>query len=179
MKKLLILTSFIVTLMSFMLIKHNNPKIPQEFLNNYNGERTILIDFSLNSYQKRLWVIEGDDVLLQTYVSHGKKSGNISVTHLSNVVGSNASCYGEFKTSEKFNGKHGLSLRVDGLDVTNNNARQRGIIFHAADYSTEKFILEHGRLGRSLGCFSTPIEDNKRIIELSTEKGSIPVIVLK
>ena len=143
------------------------------------NKRIIVIDYGLPCYKKRLWVKEGKKVLLNTYVSHGKNSGKIFAKKFSNVVGSNMSCFGRFKTSEIYVGKHGLSMRVNGLDPSNKNALQRGIVFHAAEYATEKFLHTNGFLGRSEGCFATSKNDNRMIIELAKAHGSIEVFVFR
>jgi hypothetical protein len=143
------------------------------------NERIIVIDFGLPSYKKRLWVKEGKKVLLNTYVTHGKMSGLIYTTEFSNELGSNMSCYGRFKTSEVYIGKHGLSMRVIGLNHSNSNALKRDIVFHAAEYATEKWLRKYGKLGRSQGCFATSTKDNLKIIQLAKERGSIDVYVFR
>lgn len=70
-------------------------------------------------------------------------------------------------------------MRVNGLDPSNKNALQRGIVFHAAEYATEKFLQTNGFLGRSEGCFATSKKDNRMIIELAKEYSSIDVIVYR
>jgi hypothetical protein len=49
-------------------------------------------------------------------------------------------------------GKHGKSLRLTGLSSTNSNARERNIVLHGAEYATQWFADEKGRLGLSEGC---------------------------
>lgn len=139
----------------------------------------ILIDYSKPSYRKRLWLIDGERVILNTYVSHGKNSGYVYARDFSNTENSLKSCFGRFITSEVYYGDHGLSMRVIGLDSTNSNAYKRDIVFHSADYATKRFLLTHGYLGRSHGCFVTSPKDNKKIIDFVRENGPIPVIVSK
>lgn len=166
------------TLSKKSLVESNITNDNKELLSKYGNDRVIFIDFSKPSYTKRLWVIEGDSVLLNTYVSHGENSGLYFARKFSNEVGSNMSCVGEFRTLWTYNGKHGLSMKIQGLDETNNNAYDRAIVFHSAPYATKDFLNSHGYLGRSFGCFATSEEDNKLIIDLATEKISIKVLVV-
>jgi len=177
MKKDMKTSNYIFFIISCIFISCNSD-ISTYNINVDNDQRFILVDFSKSSIQKRLWVIENNKVLLHTYVSHGRKSGELFAKKFSNIVGSNMSCLGKFKTGEAYTGKHGLSMKIHGLDETNSNAHKRGIVFHASKYSTFKHILRYGKLGRSLGCFSTSPEDNDLIIKLATEKGSIPLYVV-
>lgn len=154
-----------------------NPKY-DSILRLYANQRFVLIDYSLPSTKKRLWVIDNDSIILHTYVSHGMNSGFRYATDFSNTPKTNKSCIGKFKTLNSYHGKHGLSMRIQGLDATNNNAYSRNIVFHSADYVEYTFLIKHGYLGRSLGCFVTPKRDNEKIIKLATEKKSISVIVV-
>ena len=63
------------TLSKKSLVESNITNDNKELLSKYGNDRVIFIDFSKPSYTKRLWVIEGDSVLLNTYVSHGENSG--------------------------------------------------------------------------------------------------------
>ena len=147
-------------------------------LSNYKNERVIYIDYSKPSSEKRLWVKDGDKVLLNTYVSHGKNSGDLYATKFSNEIGSNMSSLGVYQTAETYNGKHGISLRVKGLESTNSNAYTRDIVFHSADYVSDSHLSKYGQMGRSHGCFATSAQDNKKIIDLVKEKKSVKVIVV-
>jgi hypothetical protein len=149
-----------------------------ELLAKYGQKRVIFIDFSKPSIQKRLWVVEGDSVLLNTYVTHGENSGWLYARHFSNENGSHMSCVGEFLTLNTYNGQHGLSLQIMGLDSTNNNAYARKIVFHAADYATGSYIRSKGMLGRSHGCFATSKEANQLIIDLVKQKIAVKVLVV-
>ena len=150
----------------------------KEILSQYSDQRIIFIDYSKPSFQKRLWVLEGDKVLLNCHVSHGKESGFIFAKDFSNQSGSNKSCLGNFKTSIVYEGKHGLSMKVIGLDKENSNTYQRAIVFHSADYATNNFLMTHGYIGRSLGCFVTSSENNQKIIDLTKQKKSLRVVVV-
>src|SRR5690606_3163578 len=66
---------------------------------------------------------------------------------------SHTSSIGLFRASESYRGKHGYSLRLDGLEPgVNDKARERAIVIHGADYVGDDWIENHGRIGRSHGC---------------------------
>jgi hypothetical protein len=135
-----------------------------------------VIDFSKSSNTKRLWIIDMDanKVLYNTLVAHGRNSGNEFATTFSNAQSSNKSSLGFYATGELYMGKHGQSLRLDGLEKgINCNARARAVVMHAADYVSENFIKQHTRLGRSLGCPALPNNLNKEIIKLITGKSCL------
>lgn len=127
-----------------------------------------VVDFSLPSTERRLWVIdlESNKVLFNDWVAHGKNSGNNLAKSFSNVPNSYASSIGFYLTAETYHGKHGLSLRLDGMDKGfNDNARQRAIVLHGADYVSGNFIEKYGRLGRSFGCPSVSMDIYKDVID--------------
>ncbi|AXG74222.1 hypothetical protein DVK85_08200 [Flavobacterium arcticum] len=135
-----------------------------------------VIDFSKSSNDKRLWIIdmETQTVLYNTYVAHGRNSGNEFATTFSNTSSSYKSSLGFYATGEIYKGKHGESLRLDGLEAgINSNARSRAIVMHAADYVSKSFIAQNKRLGRSLGCPALPNHLNKEIINLITGKSCL------
>lgn len=114
-----------------------------------------VIDFSRPSTEKRLWVydLRSRAMLFEELVSHGRNSGMNLATAFSNVAESNMSSLGLYRTAEAYIGKHGYSLRLDGLDRGfNDRARDRAIVIHGADYVSEAITKAQGRLGRSLGC---------------------------
>lgn len=114
-----------------------------------------VIDYSLPSRERRLWVLdlEHGDVLAHELVAHGKGTGDDLARAFSNTEGSNQSSLGTFVTGATYQGKHGLSLRLRGLDASlNSNAEARGIVVHAADYVNDGIVAQLGRLGRSQGC---------------------------
>ncbi len=130
-------------------------------------ELLTLIDFSLPSTEKRLWVLDmaNKEVLFHTYVSHGRNTGGKMATKFSNTNGSFQSSLGFFVTAETYYGKNGLSLFLDGKEEGfNSNARSRYVVMHGADYSNPDFITQTGRLGRSLGCPAVPEAEAKDII---------------
>jgi hypothetical protein len=134
-----------------------------------------LIDFARPSVLKRLWVIdvEAGKVLFNTLVAHGKKSGENVPLAFSNQNGSEMSSLGFYRTASTYNGKHGLSLKIIGLDPGfNTNAESRAVVVHGADYVCESFVQQHGRLGRSQGCPALPVAETSAIVQ-AIKGGSI------
>lgn len=135
-----------------------------------------IVDFSLSSSQKRLWVIDMNQnkILFNSLVAHGQNSGEEYATFFSNENSSYKSSLGFFSTAEVYQGIHGLSLKLDGLEKgINDKARQRSIVIHGADYVSESFIKNHNRLGRSQGCPALPVELSKQIIETIKNKSCL------
>lgn len=133
-----------------------------------NVQTLSIIDFRKSSKEKRLFVIDMNEhkMLFKSYVAHGLNSGDQFAKHFSNVPKSNQSSLGFFVTNETYMGKHGLSLRLDGMEkYINDKARQRAIVIHGANYVSEDFIRRRGRLGRSFGCPALPQKECKKIIE--------------
>ncbi|GGE96972.1 murein L,D-transpeptidase catalytic domain family protein [Flavobacterium limi] len=127
-----------------------------------------LIDFSLSSNLKRLWVIDltSNTILFQSLVAHGRNTGEEFASAFSNINSSFKSSLGFYATGEIYQGKHGASLRLDGLERgINDKARERGVVMHGADYVSESFIRAHKRLGRSQGCPAVPVELTDDIIQ--------------
>ncbi|SNC63491.1 L,D-transpeptidase catalytic domain [Hymenobacter gelipurpurascens] len=126
-----------------------------------------IIDFSRASNQKRLWVIDlaKSRVVFHTLVAHGKNTGEQYAQTFSNREGSEMSSLGFYVTANTYQGKHGLSLKLRGLDPGyNTNAASRAVVVHGADYVSESFIRQHGRLGRSQGCPALPVGQSSAII---------------
>lgn len=114
-----------------------------------------IIDFSLSSRKERMWVIDmlNKKVILQTLVSHGIKSGKEYAKSFSNQNESFKSSLGFFLTGETYKGKHGISLKLDGLEFgLNDKARERAVVIHGAEYVSKKLATKQGYLGRSQGC---------------------------
>lgn len=128
-----------------------------------------LIDFNRPSQQKRLWVINVDQgkVLFHTLVAHGKASGADVPVAFSNRGGSEMSSLGFYRTAPAtYTGKHGLSLKITGLDPGfNTNAATRAVVVHGAEYVCEDFVKAHGRLGRSQGCPALPVAETAAIVK--------------
>lgn len=135
----------------------------------YLSEKPVLtmVDFTKSSSKKRLWVIdvENKQLLHHTYVAHGRNSGVEFAENFSNESKSFMSSIGFYVTQDIYRGKHGLSLRLDGVDEGfNTNALDRCIVIHGAEYANPSIIEQTGRLGRSLGCPALPMEEHQDII---------------
>lgn len=136
-------------------------------------EILTIIDFSLSSTIKRLWVINlgTGEVLFHSLVAHGRNTGDEFASDFSNTAESFKSSLGFYSTGEIYAGKHGMSLRLDGLEKgVNDNARARGVVMHAAAYVSNSFIKNNQRLGRSLGCPAVPVTLTKAIISVIKDK---------
>ncbi|MBC7713225.1 MAG: murein L,D-transpeptidase catalytic domain family protein [Rhizobacter sp.] len=121
-----------------------------------NTDYAGIIDMGLPSTVKRFFILNLKDGSVQSLlVTHGKKSEtekSIAGT-FSNEPDSEMTSLGFYITDEEaYTGKHGISLRLDGISDTNSNARLRNIVLHSADYATQWFADEKGRLGLSQGC---------------------------
>lgn len=132
-----------------------------------------IIDSSQSSKKKRLYVIDlmHKELLFNTYVAHGRNSGEEYAKHFSNVSGSCQSSLGFYITKEECLGSSvGLSLILEGMEKGfNDNALKREIIIHGAAYATEDFIRKTGRLGRSFGCPALPPNLIKPVIKTIKE----------
>lgn len=137
-----------------------------------NKALLTIVDFSLKSSQKRLWIIDlkNSKLLFNTLVAHGQGSGLDLATNFSDKTNSHQSSLGFYITSETYEGKHGFSMRLEGLDKGfNSHAKVRAVVVHGADYVSQDFINRTGRLGRSYGCPALPKELTSSII--NTIKG--------
>lgn len=132
-----------------------------------------LVDFNLPSDQKRLWVIDLDkrELLFHDFVAHGRNSGGLYAESFSNEQNSLSSSLGFYLTAEKYVGKYGLSLRLDGLEEGyNDQARERAVVLHGADYASQAVVDAQGRLGRSYGCPAVPFENKDAIVAAIAER---------
>jgi len=126
-----------------------------------------IADFDKPSTEKRLWVIdlEAKEILHHSLVAHGKNSGLERAEKFSNVPESEMSSLGFYVTQDTYQGRHGLSLKLAGMDAAyNQNAFDRNVVVHGAEYVSEDFIKQHGRLGRSQGCPALPMNNYAEII---------------
>jgi len=117
-----------------------------------------IVDFDAPSADPRFHVVHLASGHVESHrVAHGRGSDpdhSGFVERFSNNFGSYASSNGAYTTAETYDGKYGLSMKVAGLDWSNNNAMARAIVIHNAWYAEDDMIPLHGKLGRSEGCFA-------------------------
>ena len=119
------------------------------------GRRLAVIDYSRSSLERRLWFFDlaRGRLLQREFVAHGRQSGQSFAEHFSNLPGSNQTSLGLFRGAESYKGRHGHSLRLDGLEPgLNDQARARALVIHSAGYVAPTWAQKYGRMGRSLGC---------------------------
>jgi hypothetical protein len=146
----------------------------------YKGQQTLIrkgklsntniltvCDFSQPSDSKRLYIIDVRNfkVLFNTYVAHGKNSGDLYAHRFSNRASSLQSSLGFYITGNTYVGKHGLSLKLVGEDKGfNDRAEARAIVVHGASYIGDEWL--GGKMGRSYGCPAVPIRYASKVIDL-------------
>lgn len=126
-----------------------------------------ICDFSQSSRNKRLYIIdiENNELVTNTYVAHGKNSGAEYATRFSNTPESLQSSLGFYITSATYTGKHGLSLRMNGVDPGfNDKALERTIVIHGATYVDPARAAAGMYMGRSWGCPAVPQKESAKII---------------
>jgi hypothetical protein len=124
----------------------------------YARDSIAIVDFSKPSNEERFFVVDLASGNVETHrVCHGRGSDpdhSGFVERFSNDFGSYASSNGAYLTTDYYDGKYGLSMKVRGLDWSNYNAEPRAIVIHNAWYAEPDMIPLHGKLGRSEGCFA-------------------------
>jgi hypothetical protein len=134
----------------------------------HNTNILTVCDFSQPSSNKRMYIIDlaNKEVLLNTYVAHGRNSGLQYAEHFSNADRSLESSLGFYVTKSTYYGGHGLSLRLAGLEPGfNSNAESRAIVVHGAIYIGAS-RLGSPYMGRSWGCPAVPQEMAPKVINL-------------
>ncbi|HWH16910.1 MAG TPA: murein L,D-transpeptidase catalytic domain family protein [Allosphingosinicella sp.] len=117
-----------------------------------------ITDFSQPSANPRFFLLNIASGMITEYqVAHGRGSDPAHsgwLEYFSNAPGSEASSRGSYVTGDVYYGKYGRSLRLKGLDYSNNNAEYRNIVVHSARYAEPEVAQQFGKLGRSEGCFA-------------------------
>ena len=130
-------------------------------------EYLVICDLSQSSNNKRLYLIDmaNNEVVLNTYVAHGRNSGGEYATRFSNKPKSLQSSLGFYITKNTYYGEHGLSLRMAGLEAGyNDKADQRNIVVHGADYIGDAWLKHTNYMGRSYGCPAIPAKESNYLI---------------
>lgn len=132
-----------------------------------NPDFLTIVDFTKSSNEERMFIIDMHSwqVVHTSLVSHGMKTGEEFAQDFSNTESSHQSSLGFYLTGEVYDGKHDRSLKLDGLEYSNSNARERGVVVHAAEYVSYDYIKENGRLGRSYGCPALPHDGYESVIK--------------
>jgi len=133
-----------------------------------NPNTLTVIDYSRPSIEPRFWVFDlaAHRLLFQELVAHGQNSGENLATRFSNTESSLESSLGLYVTGGVYAGKHGRSLKLEGLEPGwNDQAKARGIVVHSADYVSAAFANARGRLGRSWGCPALSPQVASRVID--------------
>ena len=141
-----------------------------------NNQILSIIDFSMPSSKKRLYVLDMKNyrLLFHTYAAHGRNSGTANALYFSNEPESFKSSVGFYLTGGTYTGKHGYSLRLKGYEAGfNDNAEERDIVMHSADYVSEAIIKQQGYIGRSLGCPALAPEIYKDVIQKIQNKSCL------
>lgn len=137
-----------------------------------NKDYMVLVDMDLHDSRKRGYLVDlktGTSDMFE--VSHGSKSDPDKdgyATVFSNTPNSNMSSLGAMVTGQQYGksvggwSKFQYALKLIGLQPgLNDKVEQRAVVFHDANYVTDK---ENDHTGDSLGCLATSPSVAKRII---------------
>lgn len=142
-----------------------------------NTQYLTIVDLSQSSRKKRFYLLDVENykLALNTFVAHGKNSGVDKAVRFSNRPQSEASSLGFYVTKNTYSGKHGLSLKLAGLENGfNDNAESRAIVVHGAEYVNEGRV-NSDYMGRSQGCPALPQSVAPKVIRMI--KGGSAVFV--
>ena len=162
-----------VTFSCFNNAIHGLEKIEDlEIFDNSNNNLLVMVDYTKPSTEERLFIIDlrKKQLLISSLVTHGRGTGDLYATNFSNKNNSYSTSSGFYLTGNIYNGKHGESLVLYGLEKgKNDNAKKRTIVMHSAYYANKAFAEKYGRLGRSKGCLALPTDLNSKIINLISD----------
>ncbi len=127
-------------------------------------DRMYLVDFQKFSGDARLYEVDligGRVTAFRTCHGRGSDPEHSGYArNFSNTPDSFMSSVGAYATAGAgWGAQQGPNVLLDGLEYSNNLARDRAIIVHGADYADPDFLAREGKLGRSYGCFSTAHTD--------------------
>ncbi len=157
-------------------VAREHPEIPKPaiakaflYLNDHssslgNTDVVTIIDFNRPSNEKRMSIIRMADGSVESYlVAHGNKTGELYAERFSNQPKTHMSSLGLYVTAEKYVGENGRSMRLNGMESTNSNARSRSIVVHPAPYVSDA-AASRGMIGRSWGCPAVDPQHSDKII---------------
>ena len=204
MTRILLISIFSATflLFLFLIIGHSTPRDLNERAeealgyckeNGYSTDYCLLVDYGRHSGRVRffLWDFDKEKSVLKSLCAHGYGKGSTARRPVfSNEVGSFCSSSGHYrvgkeKTMSKPQGRKALLLY--GMDKTNSNALQRGILIHPVslpNFSIYPFLIPvkvHEILGhkirpKSEGCITIPFRKYFKVVE--TVKSSSQPLML-
>jgi len=137
-------------------------------LGKVNNPYLTIVDLSQSSRKKRFYILDMQkhQLVWNTFVSHGKNSGVDMAEKFSKQINSEESSLGFYVTENTYTGKHGLSLRINGLEEGfNSNAEARGVVVHGAPYVNAGRV-NSGYMGRSQGCPALPVNEYAKVINI-------------
>lgn len=148
----------------------------------FSTDYYILVDFSKPSGKRRFFIydLQRGKRVMSSYCMHGSGEGNTDAKpKFSNDLGSGCSSLGRYVMVGKGR-KFKNSIRLRGLDRTNNHAEVRGILIHSAGkvtrFSGEKKYIPIG--SESLGCFTVSRDCVAKVMEIyRSSSKKHPVIV--
>jgi hypothetical protein len=134
-----------------------------------NSRYITIVDFTAHSSEKRMFILDtATGAVERHYSAHGSGSDPRNSGRVQSFSGRNnshATPRGFHLTGEAYRGRHGLSMRLDGLESENRTSRARAIVLHGADYASASFIRAHGRAGRSWGCLAVDPRETRSMVE--------------
>lgn len=141
-----------------------------------NPQYVVIIDYSAPSTNRRFFFIDlRSGEVKKYYTSHGIGSGEGNYAYrFSNTKDSRQTSLGIYLTGEIYTGSYGKTLRMYGLQRSNDQAYNRDIVLHGAWYVGEDFInminkktgQAYGRLGLSWGCPALSLSMAEKLIPL-------------
>jgi hypothetical protein len=144
---------------------------------NLSTRSIAIVDFSQPSSKRRLHLLDLSTGSVQSFlVAHGRGSDTDHdgiASSFSDSLGSHASSLGAYRAAAAYQGAHGLSLSLQGLDPTNRSAQRRAVVLHSQWYVSDRMLAQHGKLGRSWGCFVVDRAVIEDLVQRLTQGGFI------
>ncbi len=150
----------------------------------YNTSIALFVDLSLHSGRNRfvVWDFEQEKPLLICPVSHGSGSVKSHVrsayARISNEDGSHLSSVGRAVVAERYGGRYGIAYRLDGLEDSNSNLRNRFVVLHGWEHTTSFPIYPIPTVG-SFGCPVLSTKMMARVDEILKNESNVIIEVFK